>query len=79
MHRTPLYIAAQHGYEEILNTLLASGASPFIASYNKKLPISVARSDEARRVLTHSMKVTLTQKQFESKLGSSLKFHIGYT
>jgi ankyrin repeat protein len=79
MHRTPLFIAAQHGYDEILRTLLASGASPFIASYNNKLPISVARSEEARRALTNSMKVKQTQKQFESKLGSTLKFHIGYT
>lgn len=59
LHRTSLFIAVQYGNDEIMHTLLKHGSSPLIESYNKKLPITVARSDDARKTLKSYTKVSV--------------------
>lgn len=60
-HRTPLFLASKYNNLPCIQRLLSHKANPHISTYSLKTPLLVAKSEQSRKVIRLSLKVTLTQ------------------
>jgi hypothetical protein len=60
-NRTPLFLASKYDNLPCIQRLLSHKANPHISTFSLKTPLKVAKSEQARKVIRLSLKVTLTQ------------------